>query len=148
MLNTSRSKVRRNRQSVSTRSVMAVSEMLSAYPSPSQCCALDTKRHPATTRRLRKLCAVHQPHRHIAVGVGPENVALAIAVEVPCSDDRPCGRDVPNPRRLRDLGAVEEPHRHITAGFMPEPVSPAVAVKVALTDHRPGGGYRAETRRL
>src|SRR5208282_6009235 len=33
--------------------------------------------------------AVHFPNHHIAAAVAPENVALAVAVEVPRSDNRP-----------------------------------------------------------
>ena len=35
--------------------------------------------------------AVHQPHRQVAAGVAPEQVILAVNVEVALSDDRPGG---------------------------------------------------------
>src|SRR5258706_433135 len=69
--------------------------------------------------RLRDLRAVHEPDRHIAAGVMPENAALAVAVEVPGAGDGPNDGDSSDTRRLRDLRAVEEPHRHITAGVAP-----------------------------
>jgi hypothetical protein len=37
--------------------------------------------------RLRDLRAVHEPDRHIAAGVLPENVTLAVAIEVAGADD-------------------------------------------------------------
>src|SRR6266853_548924 len=56
--------------------------------------------------RLRDLRAVHEPDRHIAAGVMPENVALAVAVEVAGPDNRPHGGCISDPRRQHDLCAV------------------------------------------
>src|SRR5258706_12514893 len=56
--------------------------------------------------RLRDLRAVHEPDRHIAAGVMPEKVALAVAVEVAASGDRPHRGRLTDDRRLRYLRAV------------------------------------------
>src|SRR5262249_39968412 len=87
--------------------------------------------------RLDYLRAVHHPHRHIAAGVVPENVAHAVAVEVALSDDRPRGGGIGNDRSLLDpLRAGHHPYRHIAAGVAPENVALAVVVEVMG-----GGGH-------
>src|SRR6266404_6161547 len=53
--------------------------------------------------RLRDLRAVHEPDRHIAAGVMPEKVALAVAVEIAGLDYRPAGRGRADTRSLGDL---------------------------------------------
>src|SRR5258708_31037426 len=64
-------------------------------------------------RRLCDLRAVHEPDRHIAAGVIPENVALAVAVEIARLDDRPsCGRRA-EPHGQRELRTVPLPPGNI-----------------------------------
>src|SRR6266478_4216821 len=99
-------------------------------------------------RRLRDLRAVHQPDRHIAAGVMPENVAHAIAVEVPGSDDRPGGRYTSDPHDLRYLRAVHQTDRNIAADVAPENVALAVAVEVPGSDDRPGGRHISDPHGL
>src|SRR5258706_11500379 len=69
--------------------------------------------------RLRDLRAIHEPHRYIAAGVLPENVALAVAVEVAGLDDRPHGRGITDGSRLRDLLVIHQPPCHLAAGVAP-----------------------------
>src|SRR5258706_12688155 len=73
--------------------------------------------------RLRDLRAVHEPDRHIAAGVMPEKVALAVAVEVAGLDDRPHRRRRSADRRLSNQRAVHHPHRHGAAGAGPDTVA-------------------------
>jgi 4'-phosphopantetheinyl transferase EntD len=65
----------------------------------------------------------------------PENVALAVAVKVPGTGDRPGSRDGCDARGLRNLRAVEEPDRHISA-------------TCALKVRRQSGAARIVARRL
>src|SRR5258708_28785461 len=80
--------------------------------------------------RLRDLRAIHEPDRHIATGVLPENVALAVAVKVAGPHDRPAGGSRADNRGLLDLRAVHHPPRHIAAGITPQHIALAVAVEV------------------
>src|SRR5215467_10332653 len=60
--------------------------------------------HP---RSLHDLPTVHEPDRNIAAGVLPENVTLAVAVEIAGLDDRPHERrGRADTRRLGDLRTV------------------------------------------
>src|SRR5258706_8535357 len=88
--------------------------------------------------RILRLRAIHEPDRHIAAGVAPQNVTLAVAVEVSSLNDRPHGGYVSDPRILR-LRAVHEPDRHIAAGVAPQNVALAVPVEVPGSDDRPRG---------
>jgi hypothetical protein len=89
--------------------------------------------------------SVHEPDRGIAAGVAPENVALAVAVEVTGFPDRPIGGHcAEQPGRRQDRQAVHEPDRGIAAGVAPENVGLAVAIEVAGSHDRPGGGYQSE----
>jgi hypothetical protein len=47
------------------------------------------------TRRLRNLRAVHEPDRHVAAGILPKNVALAIAIKT--RPPRICARSIEPP---------------------------------------------------
>ena len=71
--------------------------------------------------------------------VEPENVGLAVAVEVSGSGDRPVERDAPKLPPCTDLRAVHQPHADIAGGVAPENVALAVAIEVALADDRPVG---------
>src|SRR5208282_415348 len=94
--------------------------------------------------------AVHQPDRHVAGRVAPENVAIAVAVEVAGADDRPgAGRHGADVRGggIQDRGAVHQPDRHVAGRVVPEQVGPTVAVEVAGADDRPGGRHGGDVRR-
>ena len=80
---------------------------------------------------------VHQPDRKVAAAVLPEDVAVAIPVEVRRRDDRPGDRDVAEALRRRDLAAGEKPDRGVAARVAPQKIGVAVAVEVALPDDRP-----------
>ena len=56
-------------------------------------------RNGAKAGARHELSPIHQPQRDIAGGIAPENVALAVTVEVAGSNDRPVGGDVPEARR-------------------------------------------------
>ncbi len=79
----------------------------------------------------------------------PENVSLAVAVEVAGADDRPRGAYVSDAHGPRGPGAVHvhQPDRSIAAAVAPQNVVLAVAVEVALSDERPRGGHGAERAR-
>src|SRR5208282_251155 len=95
--------------------------------------------------------AIHLPDRHVAGRVVPENVGLAVAVEVAGADDRPAGggRHGGDVRGggVQDRGAVHQPDRHIAGRVAPENVAHAVAVEVAGADDRPGGRHGGDVRR-
>jgi hypothetical protein len=56
---------------------------------------------------LCDLHPIHEPDRHVAAAVMPENVARSIAVEIASLSDRPAGSNRPDPRELRNLSAVQ-----------------------------------------
>jgi hypothetical protein len=61
----------------------------------------------------RQRCgAVHQPDRSIAVGDVPENIALAVSVEIPGLSDRLRGRDQPEVDGRQYLRSVRQPTRY------------------------------------
>src|SRR5258708_32588591 len=67
--------------------------------------------YDAETPGRRDRRAVHEPDHRVAAGVAPENVGLAVAVEVAVLDDRPGGghhADAPGPGHRR---AGHEPRR-------------------------------------
>src|SRR5208282_2758160 len=102
-------------------------------------------RHGADVRGggIQDRGAVHLPDRHVAGRVAPEDVALAVAVKVAGTDDRPdAGRHGGDVRGggVQDRGAVHLPDCHVAGRVVPENVGLAVAVEVALPDDRPGAG--------
>src|SRR5208282_3861312 len=108
-------------------------------------------RHGADVRGggIQDRGAVHQPDRHVAGRVAPQNVAHAVAVEVAGADDRPGGRHGGDVRGggVQDRGAVHLPDRHVAGRIVPKQVGIAVAVEVVLPDDRPGAGrYRGDVR--
>src|SRR6266446_2054760 len=74
-------------------------------------------------RILGRLEAVHEPDRHIAAGVAPQNVGPAVAVEIAGLGDRPDVRYVSETRRLVEVGAVHDPDLHIAADIAPQNVA-------------------------
>src|SRR5215467_15458757 len=99
-------------------------------------------------RRLCDLRAVHEPDRHIAAGVMPENVALAVAVEIARLDDRPSCRCRAETDGQHELRTVHQPHGNIAARVTPQDVALAVTVEVAGSGHGPGGGHISDARRI
>ena len=92
--------------------------------------------------------AVHEPDRDVAAGVAPENVGLAVAVEVAGADDWPrWSGTLPRPPADDDCRAVHQPDRHVAAGVAPENVAVAVAVEVAGSGDGPDRRHIAETCR-
>src|SRR5260370_8255389 len=93
----------------------------------------------AETDGQHELRAVHQPHGHIAARVTPQDVALAVTVEVAGSDHGPGGGHISDPRRIgiQDGAAVHFPDCNIAAGIAPEDVPLATAVEVTGSDHGP-----------
>ena len=76
--------------------------------------------------------AVHQPDRGRAVAVLPENVGLAVAVEVAGPRDVPARSRVRQSPASNEAGAVHQPDRELRAVIgLPENVGLAVAVEVA-----------------
>ncbi len=76
------------------------------------------------------------------LAVAPENVALAVAVEVAGLDDQPVGGHRAEGPGLCHDPAVHQPDRHVAAAVAPEDVALAVAVEVAGSDDAPVGGHR------
>src|SRR4029077_16197341 len=77
--------------------------------------------------------AVHQPHRGRAAVVLPQNVSLAVAIEVGGVLGVPRGARVGERRpRRRNAGAgvVHQPHGRRAAGVLPQDVRPEVAVEI------------------
>src|SRR5258708_9457900 len=99
----------------------------------------------AETDGQHELRAVHQPHGHIAARVTPQDVALAVTVEVAGSGHGPGGGHISDPRRIgiQDGGAVHFPDCTVAAGVAPENVPLAIAVEVAGIDDGPGRGPRS-----
>src|SRR5882762_840856 len=60
----------------------------------------------------------------------PENVAVAVAVKVALSDDRPTGWHRADTRGEHDLRAVHEPNRRIAGRVAPGDVAASIAVEV------------------
>src|SRR5262249_56342273 len=84
-------------------------------------------------RRLRDLRAVHEPDRHVAAGVLPEEVALAVAIKVAGPYDRPIGRDRTKAGRLAERSAGHQPDRQIASGVAATGGGPAGAAAVAVS---------------
>src|SRR5262249_22806110 len=84
--------------------------------------------------------AVHKPDHNLSAGhVAPEDVGIAITIEVP----GPVGRDKSLLRTAADHGsAIHKPDHNLSAGHVaPEDVGIAVAVEVAGPGDGPGA-YR------
>src|SRR5260370_41004095 len=81
-------------------------------------------------------CACQFPVRNVAAGVVSPDVALAIAVEVASTDNRPDGWHISDTGRIgiKDGGAVHFPDGDVAAGVAPRDVTVAVAVEVASID--------------
>src|SRR6266545_362102 len=100
--------------------------------------------------------AVHEPDGRgadgaggYAAGLAPENVALAVAVEVAGSDHRPVGGLSADSLGRHERHAVHEPDRHgACRGVAPQNVAVAgdagIAVEVTDPDDRPGQGHTLE----
>src|SRR5437899_875533 len=57
------------------------------------------RRHVADIPTYGLLCAEHEPDRHVSTGIAPENITLAVAVEVAGAGDLPdIKRRISNPR--------------------------------------------------
>ena len=77
------------------------------------------------------MVAVHLPHRDLALGVLPEDVGLAVAVEVAGVGDVPIGADRADRGVGGDVVAVHLPHRDLAAVVVQQDVGLAVAAEVA-----------------
>src|SRR6266508_1645112 len=100
--------------------------------------------------------AVHEPDGRgadgaggYAAGLAPENVALAVEVEVAGEGDRPVGGYHSEIVGLLDCRAIHlalnEPDLQLAVVPAPEDVVEAVAVEVSGSDHRPVGGLSADS---
>ena len=94
--------------------------------------------HVADDRRLHDRRAVHEPDAEVAAGVTPQNVAVAVAVEVTGADHTPRGRNIAEHAGGQNLGAVHQPDADIAAVVTIKHIGIAVAVEVALADGGPG----------
>src|SRR5258708_38935534 len=110
----------------------AVYEILAAK------CVLDRPDdgHISHARRIgvQDTDAVHEPNRNVAAGgVAPQNVALAVTVEVARPSDLEADGDISHPRRvgIQDGGAVHFPDCDVAAGITPHNVAVTVGVEVA-----------------
>src|SRR5215218_3884953 len=92
--------------------------------------------HSVAIRAERCVAAVHLPGRYGAVGVLPQNVRLAVAVEVAGADHVPVQVYIVD-RTGRRGGAVHLPGRRGATGVMPQNVRLAVAVEIAGADRVP-----------
>src|SRR2546425_1134380 len=121
--------------SARTASLRSISIGVGALNSPVQ-------RNAAGIPGLQDLQAVEQPGRYrAAVEVAPEDVALAVRIEVAGLDDVPVGRHSRVATTLRHADAVHQPHRDRTGVVVaPENVALAVTVEVAGADNDPIGG--------
>src|SRR5262249_36895877 len=72
------------------------------------------------------LCAIHEPDRHIAAGVAPQNVALAVAVEVVGGGDRSC-----HERMWISIGSIMNRPRVGSRTAVQGPLRPLIGCKVA-----------------
>src|SRR5258708_9588877 len=82
--------------------------------------------------------AIHEPNRNVAAGgVAPQNVALAVTVEVARPSDLEVGGDISDARRVgvQDRCAVHFPNRDVAAAIATHDVALAVAVEVAGADN-------------
>ena len=78
-----------------------------------------------------KASAVHQPDHGRAIIVLPENVGVAIAVEVADAHGVPARSRVRQSPGSNDAGAVHQPDHRCAVTVLPENVGLAVAVEVA-----------------
>src|SRR5512133_2457299 len=85
------------------------------------------------------VAAVELPDRRRAVVVAPDDVVLAVAVEIAGVGDVPVGPDVAQERRADDLTAVELPDRCRPVVVAPQDVAVAVAVEIAGAGDLPVG---------
>src|ERR1700722_18856590 len=104
-------------------------------------------RDVADTLCRQDACAVHEPDGGIPAGVAPQEVALAVAVEVAGQRQRP-GWDgyVADADSRQNGRSVHQPDRGVAAGVAPDDVGLAVGIEVAGADHRPDrwdGAYRS-----
>src|SRR5882672_3070354 len=81
-------------------------------------------------------CSIHEPNRGLAIVVLPENVGLAVAVEIAGAFDVPCRTRIAahhSSGRLR--GSIDEPGPCPAVIVLPQDVGLAVAVEI-------GGAFR------
>src|SRR5258705_469730 len=77
-------------------------------------------------------CSVHQPDRGLTAVVLPQDIGLAVAVEILCALYMPCGAEIG-----ADIGAAQEPcsiHQPdcgLTAVVLQQDVGLAVAVEIS-----------------
>src|SRR5258708_2252310 len=90
---------------------------------------------------------IHEPNRNVAAGgVAPQNVALAVTVEVARPSDLEVGGDISHARRVgvQDRGAVHFPNYNVAAGIAPRDVALAVSVELESPDDGQSGGLGFE----
>ena len=93
------------------------------------------------TRRgvAEEACAVHLPHHNLAVRVVvPDNIGLAVAVEIPGTRKMEAVAHVCEGRAIGDLAAVHLPHRDLGA-FLQQQIGLAVAIEVGCVLDGPAG---------
>src|SRR5262245_16236907 len=95
---------------------------------------------PAQHRRADDTRAIHEPDRHGAVSVPPEDVGLAVPVDIFHALDGPVDGDSADHGRAGNGGAVHEPDRHGAVSVPPENVRLAVTVEVTHGLDGPGSG--------
>ncbi len=116
---------------------MSVLPLPSKSPVPTTC---HVARHSSRDRRRCARSGPLIPDRDRAVVVLPENVALAVAVEVAGADDMPAA-GIPVAIVCPVYAIVPDRDRAVVA--LPENVALAVAVEVADAGQMPAGGYRS-----
>src|SRR5262249_61261562 len=91
--------------------------------------------------------AVHLPDSRRAVGVLPDDVGFAVAVEVARPDRTPGRAGIADSARGEEREAVHLPDTRESVGILPKNVRLAVAVEVAGADRVPSGAGVAERAR-
>src|SRR5262249_2826535 len=81
---------------------------------------------------------VHQPNRGLAVvGVLPQDVGFAIAVEVTAANDVPLCSRIGKRTAGNQCGPVHQPDRGRSISFLPENVSITIGVEIRRADDVP-----------
>src|SRR5207302_2034756 len=85
------------------------------------------------SREVQRLGAVHLPDRHLARITVPEDIAVAVVVEITGADDVPVGgylRDI-RTGQVQGLRAIHFPDRDTAGVVAPEKIAVAVVVEIA-----------------
>ena len=74
---------------------------------------------------------IHQPNRQPSVGMLPDDIALAVAVEIPDSNRAESGTGTENDCPAADTQSIHQPDGGAAIRVLPQNVALAVAVEIA-----------------